>query len=125
MRPSSTNSNSTGAGTNPCSWPRRRNSRIAARPRISVVERVIVHIHPDEAIRERGIHPAGERHRVLHACCSVLETIANAFPQDAIDLRPLGWRDVFADDIAAERERKPCVRFPPFAEIAHLRKPSF
>ena len=37
-----------------------------------------------------------------------------------VDLRAIRRRDIFANHIAAERQRQPGLRLPPFAEIDHL-----
>src|SRR5579862_523856 len=92
-------------------------------PAFAVVEREVVDVHPDEAIRERGVEVARPAHRMPDARRAIFKAVTDALAQYVRNLLAHGGGDGLADDVAPERERQPRFFLPPFAEVENLGEP--
>ena len=89
---------------------------------LSVVERVLVHVHPDELVGRFLVHPSSQRHRVPDSLPSVVQSVAYAFPDDPSEFASDLGLNLLADNVPAQRKRQPCFPGPPLPKIKHLPK---
>src|SRR5688572_23703971 len=74
-------------------------------PAIAVVERPVVHVHPDERVGLAPVEAASEAHRMIERILAVVESVRDAFAQMPRDFLLEVARHVLSDDVSAEGKR--------------------
>src|SRR5689334_5145022 len=87
---------------------------------LAVVARVLVHVHPDEAVGELSVDPSAETERVLHRLSPVVETRLNRLAQHLGELVQDLRAEVAPRDVDPERQRQTGLEKPPLAEVDDL-----
>ena len=84
---------------------------------LAIITSEFIHIHSDELTGEVCVHVARVRERVSHCFIAMSETVVDAFANDLAEIAANRRRNIFAHDVAAERQWQAGFAFPPFAEI--------
>src|SRR5437763_7823779 len=84
---------------------------------LSIIHGVVIHVHADEAIGAGGVQPATLPLRVRQGLRPVGEPVLNARLQVSCDVAHQVRPEVAPHHVAAERQRQPCLRAPPLAEV--------
>src|SRR6266487_3800204 len=88
----------------------------------TIVASKFVHVHADEFAGEFCVHAARIGKRMAHCLVSMCQTVIDAFANNFAQIAPDGWRNIFAHDIAAKRQRQTSLLLPPLAKIYNLLK---
>ena len=84
----------------------------------AVIERPVVHVHPDKFVGEVAAHVASELQRVLHRLGAVIQTELNARGQNTGNFPAKFRRKFLVNDVSAQRQWQAIVLFaPPNAQI--------
>ena len=91
-------------------------------PTLAVIERVVIHIHPDEFVGKGHLHAPGMGHTVIDGSPAVFETISDTLLHDRIDLGALLRCEVLADHITTQGKWQTGLRFEPFPHVGNFLK---
>src|SRR5512132_1945053 len=83
-----------------------------------MVERRVVHVHPDESVGIASVETARKTHRMIECALPVTEAV-----RDALSKMPRNFflkiaRHVLADDVPAKRQRQTRFLQPPGTHIS-------
>src|SRR5678815_2499756 len=87
----------------------------------SIVERELIHVHPDESVGVLPVESAAELLGVVDGGGPVVQRMGNAVVQHLRDLAHEVRPEVPSNDVAAERERQAARSLePPFTQVHDL-----
>src|SRR5258705_748730 len=88
-------------------------------PPIAIVERPVVHVHPDEGVGLAPIEAARVTHGVIQRALSVVQAIGDALAQVTRNFFLNLARHVLPYDVSAEGKRKPRLLEPPGFHVSN------
>src|SRR5258707_14386196 len=108
---------------NPCLIPHVQQLPHRLSSIVAVIERALVHIHPDKLIGGLLIKIAGELHRILQRLLAIVQRILNTLLQRRAHAGHKLRAKLAADGVPTERKRKPGELQPPLAAVEDLLQP--
>src|SRR6202049_1423385 len=84
---------------------------------ITVIERPVIHVHPDERIGLTPVESTRKAHCMVQCVLAMIEAIRDALTKMPRDFPLHVARHRFTNDVATERERQPGFLEPPSAHV--------